>query len=223
MSWALCRLFVSTLTFHVVVGLTQSDGYNIGVVLGSILGALIAVGIAAFVFYMLCIRRWLGVGEPAELGYSRQNDYNSKKQVGGASKFGGGRYGVQGKAPPYSGPRDAGRRQGAANDVYQHDDHSRPQQQFQGSAARYEGDGGGGPAVVLSGGGSDHQLRQHSPNVSYSSEEVRGITGAGRPGYEVTTTRNYQQQQRGFTQPSSAAGGGAGGSPISAAYLGTGV
>jgi len=227
----LTRFIFSTLTFQVVLGLNQSDGYNIGVVLGSVIAALLAVGIAGFLFYMFCIRRWKGVGEPAELGYSRQNNYNLKKQTGRPA-FG---YGYEGKAAPYGGgggggPREGGRRQGAANEVYQHDDHGRSHQDYPiGSGARYEVEGSG-PPVVLSGGGSgsDHlRHSSHSPNVSYSSEEIRATGGAGRPyevtthtrgpGYEQTTTRT-SYQARNYT--GHAAGGN---SPVPAAYLGTGV
>src|SRR4051812_47238161 len=95
-------IFIATCNFDFCQALTQSDGYNIGVILGSILGALFAILIIGFIFYMFCIRRWLGVGEPAQLGYARQGDYkkNQKAPSGGGNRFG---YGVQGKAAPYSG------------------------------------------------------------------------------------------------------------------------
>lgn len=220
MPWALIHLVYLALTFQGVLGLNESHGFKIGVVLGSIIGALLAVAIIAFIFYMFCIRRWLGVGEPPELGYARQNDYNLKKQTNvRPTNFGFGARN-QGSAPPYSAgdQKDSGRRQGTANSVYQHDEKSKPQQHYPvGAAPPYNGHGGGGgEPVVLSGGGDRLRHSSHSPDdMSYSSESG----GGGRQGYEVTSTRTYQA--RNYT--AHATKGGGGDSPVSAAYLGTGV
>lgn len=231
-------LFSLFLTFDATLCLTQSDGYNIGVILGSIIAALVAIAIAAFIFYMCCVKNWLSPNEPKDIGYKRQNDFGAKKPKPRPSTGSGrGSYNVRGASVvPKS---DNGRRDRYKTDYDSEDyERGRKPQTFPDdrtgmvsivgskggqptASLRYSDstDVGGGraqPAVVLS-SSEGMERGRNSSNLSYSSEsELRG-----RPNYEAQ--RIYQQETTYTRAVASTSATRVSPTALSAAYLGTGV
>lgn len=228
--------------------LTQSDGYNIGVILGSIIAALIAIAIGAFIFYMCCVRNWLSPEDSKYLAYKRQEDFGIRKpKPRPAISTGKGSYNIRGASvAPKSG---YGQREDRYKTDYDPESYDRggraARQTFSDDRAgmvsivgpkpvqpptttlRYNetaefGAGAAAPAVVMSGNTEGVERARNSSNMSYSSEsELRG-----RPTYDGQ--RAYSQHQESnitYTRAvvMSTTNRGSPPTALSAAYLGTGV